>query len=88
MLNSKRSFHMGLNPAGVDYCSDDATQWSIDLNCKSVYGKNDIVVMRAMLTIVINVVCLLGGIVCRDTEDLHSYQRVHDGFAFVLVEFR
>ena len=41
-----------------------------------------------VLTIVFNVVCLLAGVVCRDTIKLHSHQRVYDGFVFVLVDFR
>lgn len=41
-----------------------------------------------LLTVVFNVVCLLAGVVCRDPIDLHSYQRVNDGFVFVLVDFR
>ncbi len=43
--------------------------------------------MCLMLTIVVNVVRLLAGVVCWDTVDLHSHQRVNDGFVFVLVEF-
>ena len=44
--------------------------------------------MCGMLTIVINVVCLLAGVVCWDAIDLHFHQRVNDGVVFALVEFR
>lgn len=40
-----------------------------------------------VLTIVVDVVCLFAGIVCRGAVDLHSHQRVDDGFMFVLVDF-
>lgn len=40
-----------------------------------------------LLTIVVYVVCLLAGVVCWDTVDLHSNQRVHNGFLLVLVDF-
>lgn len=40
------------------------------------------------LTIVVDVVCLLLGIVCWNTLDLHFHQRVNNRFLFVLVEFR
>ena len=44
--------------------------------------------MCDFLTVVIDVVRLLAGVVCRDAVDLHSDQRVDDGFVFVLVDFR
>lgn len=44
--------------------------------------------MCVMVTIVFNVVCLLAGVVCWDTVELHSHQRVNDGFVLVLVDFR
>lgn len=41
----------------------------------------------SVLTVVVDVVRLLGGVVCLDAVDLHSHQRVDDGFVFILVEF-
>lgn len=40
------------------------------------------------LTIVVDVLRLLLGVVGWNTLDLHSHQRVNDGFLLVLVEFR
>lgn len=40
------------------------------------------------LTIVFNVMCLLYGVVNFYAADFHFYQRVHDGWLFVLIELR
>lgn len=39
------------------------------------------------ITIVYNVMCLLAVIVCWDTIELYSHQRVNNGILFVLVDF-
>lgn len=83
MSNWNLSFHIGLNPAGIDYWSAGAKCATFALKKKKKEKKKKVVV-----TIVFDVVRLLAGVVCWDTVELQTHQRVNDGFVFVLVEFR